>query len=155
MPAILFVCTANQCRSPIAAATFVQQLPDNADPPVWRINSAGTWTKSGMHAGKYAFRVARLVGIDLGGHKTTSIKDAHPDKYDWIAVMETGHLEALSLEFPELKERIHLLTSLAGLNPYEIRDPVNYDLEISVEIIMDMQDCVRRFYHRLTTNGGL
>lgn len=144
MPAILFVCTANQCRSPIAAATFRMELAGKQNESTWRVASAGTWTKTGLKISNSAARIARKAGVDLSSHLTTSIVDARPHSYDLIAVMDDGHKEALVVEYPELTGRIHLLTELAGLEPYEILDPLQYDSEMAVEIALDVQDCVRR-----------
>ena len=121
---------------------------------MWKISSAGTWTKSGSRVDPLSFKIAQLAGVDLSSHLTTSIEDAHPAEYDWIAVMDAGHLEALTIEFPELQEKIHLLSSLAGLTPYEIKDPLKHDFDMAMEIVLDMQDCVRRFYRQLMRGGN-
>ncbi|MGB9521787.1 MAG: low molecular weight phosphatase family protein, partial [Anaerolineales bacterium] len=46
MPSVLFVCTANQCRSPLAQGLF--QLALNGQLSGWRIDSAGTWAVNGL-----------------------------------------------------------------------------------------------------------
>ena len=60
IPAILFVCTANQVRSPIAAAIFNQIQPVR-----FKAESAGTWTKSGLELAPFALRAAACVAASV------------------------------------------------------------------------------------------
>ena len=150
IPAILFVCTANQVRSPIAAAIFNQIQPVR-----FKAESAGTWTKSGLELAPFALRLAERIGVDLAGFRTTSIEDVDLSSYRQILVMECGHQEALTLEFPHLKDRICLLTAFAGLHPSDIPDPVKYDLPTAVGILTDMQDCVQRAAERLNSGNAI
>jgi protein-tyrosine-phosphatase len=54
-PSVLFVCTANMIRSPIAAALFRSRLANKRpDWQEWRIDSAGTWALDGEMASKNA-----------------------------------------------------------------------------------------------------
>ena len=48
MPKVLFVCTANRFRSPLAAAIFKRFLLESQETGRWRVSSAGTWTRSGL-----------------------------------------------------------------------------------------------------------
>lgn len=150
IPAILFVCTANQVRSPIAAAFFNQIRPTR-----FTAQSAGTWTKSGLELAPLALRLAERMGVNLSTFRTTSIEDVDLSSYRWILVMESGHQEALTLEFPHLKDRISLLTTFAGLHPSDIPDPVKYDLPTAVGILTDMQDCVQRAAERLNSGNSI
>lgn len=48
MPSVLFACTANRFRSPIAAARFSHCLQNEVDVQDWRVGSAGTWAEPGL-----------------------------------------------------------------------------------------------------------
>jgi protein-tyrosine-phosphatase len=124
MPSVLFVCTANQCRSPVAAALFQQQLRRANLLPAWRVESAGTWAEPGRSAHPQMQAIARAAGLDLGRHRTQGIEDMpHLPTFDLILTMARNHQEALQAEFPGLRERIYLLGSLAGKS-FDIPDPV-------------------------------
>ena len=69
--------------------------------------------------------------------------------------VECGHQEALTLEFPHLKDRICLLTAFAGLHPSDIPDPVKYDLPTAFGILTDLQDCVQRAAERLNSGNSI
>ena len=150
MQAFLFVCLANQCRSPIAAATFRSAWVGLPGAKPCRVASAGTWTDSGLAVGVTSLDLAQAVGVDLRRFRTTSIEDVRLGEYDWIIVMEAGQQEALSIEHPELRERIQLLTALAGMFPSDIPDPLKFDRETALGILRDMQQCARQLARKMS-----
>ena len=119
MPSILFVCTANRFRSPLAAAIFLSKL--NASN--WRVESAGTWATAGQPAVKEAISEAQKRGLDISGHTSRAVDKKLVRQFDLILVMESGQKEALTNEFPELKEKIYMLSEVAGNAAYSIPDP--------------------------------
>jgi protein-tyrosine phosphatase len=114
MPSILFVCNRNRYRSPLAAAIFWNRLCAWGRTEGWRVESAGIRTEPGLPVDALAQRAAREIGLDLRNHRTHSIDQICLDEYDLIVAMEKSDREALSAEFPEYEEKIHLLTYLAG-----------------------------------------
>jgi protein-tyrosine phosphatase len=124
MPAILFVCTANQCRSPIAEALLKRRLARLPNVTEWRVESAGTWVVPDRPAHRQMRAAAHSQGVNLEQHRARSI-DALPDlpAFDLILTMEQGQKEAIQLEHPHLRTRVHLLSSLGGA-PYDIPDPI-------------------------------
>lgn len=123
MPAILFVCTANQCRSPVAAALLKRQVARLSDAASWQVESAGTWAVPDRPARRQMQNVARQYGLDLSQHRSRPIETLPQlAAFDLILTMERGQKEALQAEHPALSGRIHLLSALAGA-PYDIPDP--------------------------------
>lgn len=123
MPSILFVCTANQFRSPLAAACLLKAIEEERATEPWVVESAGTWTKDGMPAAAITLQVARQIGVHgLHGHRTRRITRALLDRYDLILVMERGHKESISAEFPSVRERVHWLSEIVDGIPYDIPD---------------------------------
>ena len=74
MPLILFVCTANRFRSPIAAACTEQKLQKADLANKWTVISAGTWTTEGIPAHPRAVMAAAALGLDLTAHRTREVK---------------------------------------------------------------------------------
>jgi protein-tyrosine-phosphatase len=122
MPSILFVCTANQFRSPIAAAYFTRKLSEAGTPGTWAVESAGTWTPPGLEAHPLAVASAAKLGLDLQPHRTREVSAEMLAGADLVVVMEHGHKEALEAEFPEIRGRVALLGSLAKIPGGEIPD---------------------------------
>jgi protein-tyrosine-phosphatase len=129
---ILVVCTANICRSPMAACLLRRRLkliPQENRPA---IISAGTWAKEGQRAADGAVRAMRLRGLDLDEHRSKLVNEELVFAADLVIVMEKWHQEALRSEFPEAARRICLLTELAGRSG-DVADPYggsdrDYDL---------------------------
>ena len=144
MPSFLFVCLANQIRSPIAAATFLSAWLALPGAKPCRVASAGTWTRSGMPVSPAAMAYAATFGIDLRHFRTTSIEQVKLAEYDYIIVMEKGQQEALSIEHPQLQPRIHLLAALAGCFSSDIPDPAQVDRDTAINILQDMRVCVQQ-----------
>ena len=120
MPSVLFVCTANICRSPMAMGLFrrkVQGLPG------WRVESAGTWTIEGQPAASYSQMVLQSRGIDIHDHRSRPVDRELLSKFNLILTMESGHKEALKVEFPEFADRVYLVSEMIEAG-YNIPDPM-------------------------------
>lgn len=148
MPSILFVCTANQLRSPIAARKF-QQLCSINKKSRWTVESAGTWTDNNLTPPKEFLALGEKVGVSLVGHETTAIETIELTDFDWIVVMEHGHFESMSIEFPEIKKNIHMLTALAGAYPSDIPDPSPLDGKSAAAILTEMITLVEKVYKKI------
>ena len=133
MPAVLFVCTANRFRSPIAAAAFQKKLRDEGIEG-WRVGSAGTWTDPGLPPAREAVQAARQLGVSLYGHATCLVNEALLSGVDLILVMERGHKEALDCEFPAIQKKVLLLSEVVDGLQYDIPDPASSDESSPQEI---------------------
>ncbi len=127
MPAVLFVCTANQCRSPMAEAMFRRLLEEHGLTG-WRVESAGTWTQDGIPATNFAQEAMRARGLDISAHRSREVSADLLRQFDLILTMEEGHKEALRFEFPDVADRVFLLSEMAD-KAFEIEDPVGKPLE--------------------------
>lgn len=145
MPSILFVCTANLYRSPLAAAFFSRKLQADHQSSHWIVESAGTWTVSGRPVPPDALAAASALDLDLKSHLTRRVNKNLLAKFDLILVMEKGHREALRIEFPFLEEKIHLLSVLADHLEYDIADPEKHSLE-TPEIVREISRLIDRAY---------
>jgi protein-tyrosine phosphatase len=126
MPAILFVCTANQFRSPLAAACLIQII-DSSDQSAeaWQITSAGTWTSDGEITSSATRKIAQQLGLPgVDQHRTRSINGPLLQENDLIIVMEAHHKEALSSEFPEDRARVFMLSEVTDGYIYDFPDPL-------------------------------
>jgi protein-tyrosine-phosphatase len=92
---LLYVCTGNTCRSPLAAAISKRALRERGWSHV-RVASAGIATQPGAAATDYARLVAAEDGIDLDSHQSQSITPELLDWADLILAMSPSHLLAVS-----------------------------------------------------------
>ncbi len=126
MPKLVFVCTANRYRSPIAEACFKAELIERKSDIYqnWSVSSAGTWTQDGLPAMTEAIQRGDQMGLDIRIHRSRVITAEVLRGVDVILVMEKGHKEALQYEFPHKKESIHLLSEATQRLSYDFPDPV-------------------------------
>jgi protein-tyrosine-phosphatase len=126
MPSVLFICTANQFRSPIAAACLLKNMEQENTHRKWIVESAGTWTRAGLPAPDIALQIANQLGLNgLDGHLTRQIDKKLLNEFDLIIVMENGHKEAICTEFPSVCDRLYLLSEVVDSSLYDISDPAD------------------------------
>ncbi len=123
MPTVVFICTANRYRSPLAAACFRKELQSHNMQGDWHTLSAGTWAIDGMPAASEAICQAAHMGLDIAGHTSRTITPELMKVADAIIVMEQGHKEALQTEFPASANKVYLLSEAATDAQYDIPDP--------------------------------
>jgi protein-tyrosine-phosphatase len=132
MNSILFVCTANRYRSPIAAACFKAELRKRGEDKNWIVSSAGTWAMDGYPAMPAAILEARQLGLDIQDHQSRGITPDMLRDSDLVVVMEQGHKEALRVEFKTYREKVLLLSEVAEASSYDISDPVTDPSSVEV-----------------------
>ncbi len=88
---ILFVCTGNTCRSPLAEAITRQRLSERGWNHV-RVDSAGTAAAWGAPASEGSLGAAAAVGLDLGGHRSQPLTPKLVEESDIILAMTPSHL---------------------------------------------------------------
>ncbi len=124
---LLFVCQANQCRSPIAEVIFKQLLDQRLGPIAsteWQVVSKGTWVQKIRPAHHHMRAAATQMGLDLRNHQSKGIEtvdDLRP--YGLILTMTQSQKEALQIEFPAIAQRVYLLSEMVDL-AYDIADPI-------------------------------
>ena len=123
MSKVLFVCTANICRSPMAEQFFLQQLRNRQLENQHQASSAGTWTREDSPADPVVARILKNeYNLSLQDHRSREITEKIIADKDIILVMEKSHREALQAEFPEKYDQVFLLSEMVRQD-YEIADP--------------------------------
>lgn len=122
MKSVLFVCTANRCRSPMAEALLKSKVAQMGQAHDWQISSAGTWTEEGLLPLPLAAKTMLKRGLDIDSHRSRPIDEALLQSHSIVLVMTNGHREGLSVEFPKLASKIMLFSRLNG-PAFDIDDP--------------------------------
>jgi protein-tyrosine phosphatase len=143
MPSILFVCTANQFRSPLAAGIMLNYLEQKNMLAEWKVESAGTWTTDGLPALLVARQNAKRLGLKgIDQHLSRQVSSELIKVYDLIVVMESGHKEALMAEFKNACSHIYMLSEIIDGQQIDIADPIVLGLpteEIANELFESIQ----------------
>lgn len=126
MPSVLFVCTANLCRSPMAMAILRSKVEHSSEE--WRIESAGTWAVEDVRTNSKTQQVMIESGLDIRDHLSQIVSAELLRSFNLILTMEPGHKEALQIEFPEVARRVYLLSEMIGMT-FMIIDPVGGEID--------------------------
>lgn len=145
---VLFICTANQCRSPMAAALLKSLVAQYGEADRWRIQSAGTWAEPGRPATQLAQAVLRRRNLDLSDHRSRPLDAALLAEASIVLVMTRHHQESIQIEFPEVSGKVHLLSQLIDRN-FDIEDPYGGNLDDYELCVADLQSILIKGYDRL------
>lgn len=108
----------------------------------WQIQSAGTWTERGLPATQFSQTVMARRQIDLAEHRSQPVDGELLRATDIVLVMTHHHQEALQAEFPEIADRVYLLSELID-ESFDIEDPYGGSLD-------DYEVCANEIQNILT-----
>ncbi len=124
--AIVFVCTGNVCRSPMAEFYLRHFLGTKTK---WEVFSSGTGACFGSHASEYAVDVMKEIGIDISSHISRPLNVDLVGEADLIVVMAQHHAEFIRHRFTQYREKVFLLKSFGPDGRGDIDDPMGGSLE--------------------------
>jgi len=133
MKTILFVCTGNVCRSPMAEGIFRQATRGRGD---YRVLSAGLGAMEGQPPSPYAVQAVRELGIDISGQRSRMLTAELVHQADFIFGMTHSHIDTVMLLYPYAAEKTFLLREFdetLDLFEKDISDPIggSYDVYLS------------------------
>lgn len=103
---VLFVCTGNTCRSPMAEGLFRKAVEGRAD---FEVTSAGVAAYPGDKANPETVHFLAGRGIELAGFSSQPVGPELLEKATHVFAMTSGHLEALENLFPEYADKFYLV----------------------------------------------
>ncbi|HVR35359.1 MAG TPA: ribose 5-phosphate isomerase B [Methylomirabilota bacterium] len=132
MKTILFVCTGNICRSPMAEGLFKSMAKGRGD---YAVLSAGVGAVNGQPASANAVRAMRELGLDITGHRSRMLTADLVQQADYIFGLSHNHVDAINLLHPQAAEKTFLLREFDETLDYfekDIPDPIGGSYEVYV-----------------------
>ncbi len=155
---VLFVCTGNTCRSPMAEAVvnaLARQRAERLLPkemasmatPEWEAFSAGLYACEGAPISEQAVLalehagIAAVRGHDFHDHRATGVERVNVDGFDLLVGMSNSHAMELLMRFPQLADRIVAM-------PHEISDPYGGSVALYEETLQQITAGVMQLLFR-------
>jgi protein-tyrosine-phosphatase len=148
MALILLVCRASRARAPMAGALLRQLLGRNDPFASWHVETAGTWAVDDLPPMPHAQAVMTERGLDLRQHRSRCVSGELLRESDLVLAMEAGQKEALQVEFPDVADRIHLLSEMSG-RAVDILDPTGGSLNEYRRAAVEIEHWLAAGYARI------
>ncbi|MEM6821947.1 MAG: low molecular weight protein arginine phosphatase [Verrucomicrobiota bacterium] len=130
MKNIVFVCTGNICRSPMAEGLLKHRIEGQENVSV---QSAGLAAGTGLPPSEHAVSVMNELGIDITNQASQPLTEKLIREADLLFVMTYGHLDSMLMHFPEASEKTFLVRQFitdTKLSNFEVSDPIGQSINI-------------------------
>lgn len=151
MKKILFVCTGNTCRSPMAEALF-NHLAAAEDKLIDKYTavSAGIWAQEGEPASSYSIQAINdSWSIDIKSHRAKRLTRDDLESSDLILAMTQGHKNHILSDFPDMADRVFTfkeyvddLTLINDKPLSDIIDPYGGSIDIYRKCAKEINDLI-------------
>jgi protein-tyrosine-phosphatase len=122
---VLFVCTGNTCRSPMAEGLFRKAIGGRGD---FAVSSAGVAAAKGSAASPETVGVLKKRGTALEGFRSRPVSEAILREATHVFAMTEGHLAVLESRFPEHSDKFFLVREFSGITDkrqgIDVPDPI-------------------------------
>jgi len=147
MKNVLFICTGNICRSPMAEGLLRQMSGGRVE-----VVSAGLGAGRGQQPSAHAIRVLKEEGIDISEIRSQPVSAHLLEKADHIFTMTRDHLDMLLLLFPEMAAKARLLhfDEAAKGGRADVTDPIGGTRETYESCKEDIKRAMPRLMELIT-----
>ena len=146
MQDLVFICTGNICRSPMAEYLFRDMF--QSEHPAWRVSSAGVAASYGVPASRYAIAVLEECGVDLQPHRSQPVMPQMAATSRLLVVMTASHQNFLQEVYPTTAGKTALLLNFHSRSKEtDLLDPIG----LSLDVYRYVRDQIRESLQGLST----
>jgi glycine hydroxymethyltransferase len=147
MKNVLFICTGNICRSPMAEGLLRQMSAGRIEAA-----SAGLGAGRGQQPSAHAVNVLKEEGIDISDIRSQPVSAHLLEKADYIFTMTRDHLDMLLLLFPEMAAKARLLRfdEAAKGGRADVTDPIGGTRQTYESCKEDIKRAIPRVIEMIT-----
>lgn len=143
MTQILFVCTGNTCRSPMAEAILKFKSHHNIE-----VKSAGLFASEGSAASTYTRLVLEENGM-MGDHKSSFLTDEKVEWATYIFTMTNSHKQEILIRYPNAEAKVFTLKEYVNKTG-DVSDPYGGSLDIYKETYNELVSLIDELFKKLT-----
>ncbi|WP_305082616.1 low molecular weight protein arginine phosphatase [Oceanobacillus alkalisoli] len=146
---ILFVCTGNTCRSPMAEAILRDRYPQV------EVQSAGVFAADGASASDHTYQALEENGITLD-HRSQPATEELLEWAELVLTMTSQHKQLLTMEYPDFTEKLYTLKEYTDeeSHDYDISDPYGGDLHAYRSTRAELEDQIDRLIEKIESIKG-
>jgi protein-tyrosine-phosphatase len=153
MNKILFVCSGNTCRSPIAEKLFNHKLLKSKLNKKFKGISAGLFAIQGVPASKNSIKVLKESGVkDLNHCSKTLTYDLLKNSYMIIALTQNIK-NTISISYPEFNNKLYTLKYFKTKKDQDIKDPFAGNIKIYRECKKEIESCIDNLIEYLNNSN--
>ena len=128
---LLVICTANICRSPMAAGLLQHALAAQPEPlRSLKVLSAGVSARPGEPVSENSVVALRKVGIDISHHVSRPLTQELLNRAALVLCMTESHRAMIQLQADPAPEHVHLFREFMADSEREIPDPYGGPLKV-------------------------
>lgn len=144
---ILFICTGNTCRSPMAEGIFRDKIIRYGLSEQYQASSAGLYVMFEGGASPKSIRICGDNGVDITAHRAKQADAQLLYDNDLILTMTLAHKQEIIFRYPEIQNKVFSLHEFASApimseKAKDISDPYGGNLDVYAKTFLEIDECI-------------